>query len=585
MTLSDFLTQHDLAAFIEAFEAQGVGVADLAHVTDEDLRSLVGMTNFADRLRFKAAVAGLSAPSSSMLTGATRVAGVPASSLSGATRVGGSEPLADAPDALPERLGSYRVLGVLGTGGMGTVVRARHTEEAWAAQQGGDVAIKLIHPHIATDPEFRGRFMAEAALGRKVHHIGFVPTYDVIAEGPWLGTVMSFITGEPLTSKVVAGGLSVEAVAALLQPIAEALDYLHAHGIVHRDLKPANIIVRPDGRPVVLDLGIAKDSTALENHTRAMTAMGTSAWMAPEQADAKKVDGAADRYALGLIAYALLAGRLPWNEGTSEARMLSNKLIGQLAPLGEVRFGLEEHVVTAVMKMLRVEPDARFGSCVEFVAALQIAPTMPVVAAVVPVVAAAVPVVAATVPVVEPVSLADPTPAKSAGLWVGVAVACVLAAAVAGLVWLSAAKEPDVVPIAASPGLSAVTITSEPAGAQVYLGAVPQGQTPLSLSLPYGLTAIRVEQSGYNSETHTMNIGSATVLEHFKLTAVEGERRNSGHAGKPSVRSPSPKPPRAEGGGSSAVQGFQPLKGGDTPRLVPAAPQKPNASQKPNKKK
>ena len=210
---------------------------------------------------------------------------------------------------------------------------------------------------------------------------------------------------------------------------------------------------------------------------------------------------------------------------------------------------------------------------------------MPVVAAAVPVVAAAVPVVAATVPVVEPVSLADPTPAKSAGLWVGVAVACVLAAAVAGLVWLSAAKEPDVVPIAASPGLSAVTITSEPAGAQVYLGAVPQGQTPLSLSLPYGLTAIRVEQSGYNSETHTMNIGSATVLEHFKLTAVEGERRNSGHAGKPSVRSPSPKPPRAEGGGSSAVQGFQPLKGGDTPRLVPAAPQKPNASQKPNKKK
>ena len=325
---------------------------------------------FVDRKRFRAAVAGLTpgAPAVPSLAGATRVApsgATPIPSLAGATRI---EPSA----ALPQQLGSYRVLGLLGTGGMGTVVRARHVEEGWAQQQGGDVAIKLIHPQIATDPEFRSRFMSEAALGRKVQHPGFVPTFDVISEGAWLGTVMSFVTGEPLGSKVVPGGLSVDAVIALLSPIGEALDYLHGLGIVHRDLKPANIVVQPNGRPVVLDLGIAKDMQSGGNHTRTMTTMGTSAWMAPEQADAKHVDGAADRYAFGMIAYVLLAGQMPWPEGASEARVFSNKLMGQLVPLAQVCAGVPEHVAAAVMKMVSVEAGERYLTCVAFVEALRV---------------------------------------------------------------------------------------------------------------------------------------------------------------------------------------------------------------------
>ena len=378
MTVREFLTQNVLSAYADAFEAQAITISDLADLTDDELRSLVGMSSFSDRKRFKLAVAGLTGTPAHSLSGATRFAPPTPAPLSGATRF---EPLTpaplsgptrmDAPAAFPERLGNYRILGLVGSGGMGTVVRARHTEELWARQQGGDVAIKLIHPHIATDLAFRSRFMSEAAMGRKVQHPGFVTTFDVLSEGAWLGTVMSLVVGEPLTNKVVPGGLPVADVVRLLTPIAEALDYLHGLGIVHRDLKPANIVVRSDGQPVVLDLGIAKDTQALENHTLTMTTLGTSAWMAPEQADAKHVDGAADRYALGMIAYALLSGRLPWEEGTSEVGVLVSKMTGKLVPLAQVRAGLPGHVVAAVMKMVSVDAGARYAACAAFVGALR----------------------------------------------------------------------------------------------------------------------------------------------------------------------------------------------------------------------
>ena len=266
----------------------------------------------------------------------------------------------DASAGLPSRLGNYRVLGLIGAGGMGTVVRARHVEEGWAAEQGGDVAIKLIHPQIASDADFRKRFFSEAALGKRVQHPGLARVYDVVSEGAWLGTILEYIEGQELSAWVRPGGIPVAEVVALLTPLAEALDHLHGQGIVHRDLKPANVKVRPDGRPVLLDLGIAKDLTgASGGQTKTMTTMGTSAWMAPEQADAKSVTAAADIYAFGLITYALLSGRMPWGEGESELRVLTNKMMGKLAPLSEARPDLPTVIHEAVNRVLSVEPDAR----------------------------------------------------------------------------------------------------------------------------------------------------------------------------------------------------------------------------------
>jgi len=167
----------------------------------------------------------------------------------------------------------------------------------------------------------------------------------------------------------------VSEVVGLLAPLAEALDHLHGEGIVHRDLKPANVRVRSDGRPVLLDLGIAKDlSGDGGGHTQTMTAMGTSAWMAPEQADAKRVTKAADVYALGLVAYALLSGRMPWPEGESDLRVLMRKTSGRLEPLSAVAPAVPGHVSAAVMSALALDPSARPGRCGALVESLAVAP-------------------------------------------------------------------------------------------------------------------------------------------------------------------------------------------------------------------
>ena len=233
------------------------------------------------------------------------------------------------------------------------------------------MALKLIHPQIAADPSFRERFLDEAELGRRVQHPGLARVYDVVMEGPWLGTVLEHIEGKELTAWVRPGGLPVKEVVSLLTPLAEALDHLHSQGIVHRDLKPANVRVRPDGRAVLLDLGIAKDlSGEAGGQTKTMTTMGTSAWMAPEQADAKSVTAAADVYAFGLMAYALLSGRMPWPDGATEHRVIANKMMGKLESLGSVVPGLSLAVSSTVMVSLSVDAGARPESCGALVVSL-----------------------------------------------------------------------------------------------------------------------------------------------------------------------------------------------------------------------
>ncbi len=288
--------------------------------------------------------------------------GSASSSLSGATRL---QPSSD----LPKRIGSYRLGEPVGAGGMGRVLRARHTDDGWARRQ-GEVVIKLIHPHIALDSNFRERFLDEAELGRRIRHPSLATVYDVVAEGPWLGTIMAFVEGRSLSELGESEGLALERALSLLVPLAEALDHLHGQGIVHRDLKPANIKVRPDGRPVILDLGIAKDLHADSGHTKTMQTMGTTAWMAPEQADAKRVTAAADRYALGLLAYWLLCGKMPWLDGASEARLLAAKLSGNLQSLIRAKASVPAPISEAVMSMLAVDPRSRPSSCAAFVGLL-----------------------------------------------------------------------------------------------------------------------------------------------------------------------------------------------------------------------
>jgi serine/threonine-protein kinase len=261
------------------------------------------------------------------------------------------------------------------------VVRARHDDDGWARRQGGDVAIKLIHPHIASGTDFQRRFFIHADKCMRIQHPGLVPVYDVVSDGPWLGTVMGLVLGVPLSQYIVPGGLSVSAVLTLLEPLGAALDHLHSHGEVHCDLKPANVVVRADASTVLIDLGVPNDThSGSEPHPRTMAALGTSAWIAPEQAEAKHVDSAADRYSFGLLTYALLAGQMPWASDATEARVLTAKRTGQLEPLSLTQPDVGTSVSASVMSMLAVSPSERPPNCVAFLA--QLRATYPVAQAV-----------------------------------------------------------------------------------------------------------------------------------------------------------------------------------------------------------
>ncbi|MEC7986530.1 MAG: SUMF1/EgtB/PvdO family nonheme iron enzyme [Myxococcota bacterium] len=271
-----------------------------------------------------------------------------------------------------KRIGSYRILGLLGKGGMGEVFRARHMEESWAKRQGGDVALKIMRPRFAKDPNFKERFIREGDVGKRIEHPNVARVHEVILDGETLGLVMELVDGKPLDEVIPKQGLSLKKAIQILEPLCNALDQLHAKGIVHRDLKPENIRIRSNLQPVVLDFGIAKSSELEdEGMTKTGVLMGTVTYMAPEQIDAKNVWPAADRYALGMIAYEMLCNRRPWEKDLSEGRIYTLKLQGNINQLHYVKPDLGKKISKAVMRMLAIRPEHRYPSCEAFVSTLK----------------------------------------------------------------------------------------------------------------------------------------------------------------------------------------------------------------------
>jgi serine/threonine protein kinase len=233
------------------------------------------------------------------------------------------------------------------------------------------VALKI--PNLRGEPEQEERFYREARAAAALHHPNLCPVHDVgQVEGvPYL--TMAYIDGMPLSSLIRPGGpIPVGQAVLIVRRIALALQEAHDYGVVHRDLKPANVILDRRGEPVVMDFGLARRTAGEEVRlTRSGELLGTPAYMSPEQvnSDLEAIGPCSDVYALGVILYELLTGRLPFQGpfGTLMASILHD----EPAPPSRHRPGISPRVEAACLKALRKAPGDRFPSMSAFAAALQ----------------------------------------------------------------------------------------------------------------------------------------------------------------------------------------------------------------------
>ncbi|MFD5570755.1 serine/threonine-protein kinase [Streptomyces cadmiisoli] len=241
----------------------------------------------------------------------------------------------------PATIGPYRLLGRLGSGGMGRVYLGR-------SAGGRTVAVKAVHPHFALDEEFRARFRREVEAARRVGGAWTAPVLDADPDAavPWVAT--AYVAGPSLAAAVADGGpLPAHSVRALGAGLAEALAAVHELGLVHRDVKPSNVLLTLDG-PLLIDFGIARATAGTASLTSTGVSVGSPGYMAPEQILGSGVAGSADVFSLGAVLAYAATGEPPF-PGDSSAALLY-KVVHEEPRLGTLEGGLREIVAACLTK-------------------------------------------------------------------------------------------------------------------------------------------------------------------------------------------------------------------------------------------
>jgi serine/threonine-protein kinase len=271
-------------------------------------------------------------------------------------------------DRVTAAVGDRYLLGAeIGRGGMAVVYAAEDVR----LQR--PVALKVLPPELAFRGEVRERFVREAQTAARLNHPHIVPIYAVHEEGGLVCFAMALVKGESLSARLVREPQpAFDVVAQLLEQTADALAYAHASGVVHRDVKPDNVLLDQDsGRAVVTDFGIARAAESGARLTQVGVAVGTPAYMSPEQATGERdVDGRSDIYALGIVGYLLLAGRLPF-EATTTPALLMTQVSETPAPLRTVRPDAPSALVEILERCLHKRPQDRWPSALQLRDALR----------------------------------------------------------------------------------------------------------------------------------------------------------------------------------------------------------------------
>ncbi len=251
--------------------------------------------------------------------------------------------------------GRYRLVELLGSGGMATIYRATDTG------LGRDVALKLLRPEYLRDPDFSSRFRQEAQAAASLSHPNIVHVYDYGEDpsGPYI--VMELIDGEDLASILRrSGALPPRQVARIGAGVARALAAAHARGLVHRDIKPGNVLIGADGAVKVADFGIAR-AVAEAQVTLPGTTLGSVHYFSPEQARGEPATAASDIYSLGIVLYEMLTGARPF-EGDSAASVALARLTGPIPDPAAVRPSVPTDLASITRRALALDPKDRWPS-------------------------------------------------------------------------------------------------------------------------------------------------------------------------------------------------------------------------------
>src|SRR5512143_3426456 len=263
-----------------------------------------------------------------------------------------------------QMLGAYRIINQVGQGGMASVYKA------YQPSMDRNVAIKVLPRQLAESKEFAARFQQEARIIAKLEHPHILPVFDYGESDGVAYLVMRYLDAGTLKDRMEAGRpLPLAEIDRIFTQLSDALSYAHSHGVIHRDLKPSNALIDSQGNIFLTDFGIAKLlESASPRLTQTDAIMGTPAYISPEQAQGNPVDQRSDIYSLGIILYEMVTGRVPFVADTPLA-VLFKHISDPLPPPSTVKSDIAEPIEQVILKALAKDPQDRFATASDFVAA------------------------------------------------------------------------------------------------------------------------------------------------------------------------------------------------------------------------